>query len=129
MTIALDEIIGTPYVPGGRRAGSALDCLGVAILVCHFHGIALPDPWETVRDAWESGTLDVEALFPASWDRVDAVAGELADGDILLKPKHIAVHSGGYVYGTTQGGTAFREPAARFLRRNPAAVSVWRQTR
>jgi cell wall-associated NlpC family hydrolase len=54
--IETDDIIGVPWVEGGRDQSPGLDCLGVVLLVV-LERMGLPsfDPWATLQDAWRNG--------------------------------------------------------------------------
>ncbi|HBS59410.1 MAG: NlpC/P60 family protein [Bacillota bacterium] len=43
MTIKLDDLIGLPFVDGGRDPATGLDCWGLSTEVFRRYGIALPD--------------------------------------------------------------------------------------
>lgn len=63
----LSELVGAGYEAGGR--GPLWDCLGVVLLGLELLGRPIPDPWPTVREAWEAGSTDEAALagFPCGW--------------------------------------------------------------
>lgn len=51
MCIRLDDLIGVPFIDGGRDAAVGFDCWGLSIEVFRRYGIALPDYKISCEDA------------------------------------------------------------------------------
>jgi cell wall-associated NlpC family hydrolase len=93
--IDTDDLIGTPWVEGGRDPESGLDCLGVALVVLERMGLPSFDPWAVWADAWRHGWRNLEEAIPPGWSRLPHGAG-LRPGDVVItqsegQPTHIVV--------------------------------------
>lgn len=61
--LAVQDLLGLPYLPGGRWPGQGLDCFGLVVECCRRAGRPIPDPFTSaavpmnVRE-WIVGRLD-----------------------------------------------------------------------
>ena len=83
MIAELRDILTSPFVRGGRRVGTALDCLGLVGAIAARRGLPPPDGWASIRAKWLRGELDVASGFPDGWER-QAPGTTLRDGDVLV---------------------------------------------
>jgi len=92
----LSDLIGIPFVDGGRDPRTGLDCWGLALEVYRRHGITLPD--------YKAGCLDevridgiVESSRP-NWDRVERSAAPVPSLlAIRVNNSHLVNHTGVYI--------------------------------
>jgi len=126
MTADLRDILHTPYELGGRTPGIGLDCLGVVGEIARRRGMAPPDGWPSIRDAWEHDEIEASTGFPPGWVKQDPVVG-VEDGDVLLffEPHAwCSIVDGGMLWSAShEQGSCFCMPLFR-LRRKP--IEVWR---
>lgn len=93
--IDTDDIIGVPWIEGGRDQRTGLDCLGVVLLVLERMGMPAFDPWATLQEAWRNGWRQIDEAVPDGWTRLPRGAG-LRPGDIVItqsegQPSHVVI--------------------------------------
>jgi cell wall-associated NlpC family hydrolase len=93
--IDTDDIIGVPWIEGGRDPSSGLDCLGVVLLVLERMGLPSFDPWAVWADAWRRGWRQIEQAVPDGWSRLSDGA-LLRPGDVVITqseghPTHVVI--------------------------------------
>lgn len=124
MTDLLRRLLRTPYVLGGREVGKGIDCHGVVCEVAKWRGLPVPDGWQSIRSAWESGDLDAATGFPPGWSCVDA---DPRDGDVMLYFDHhpwcAIVHQGNVLGASIDHGGPYCVPLYRWKRK---PVELWR---
>jgi cell wall-associated NlpC family hydrolase len=117
--VPVDDLIGTPFVRGGRQPGVALDCLGLVLEVARRRGIPAVDPWDLLRSRWDAGDREIgDKHFPVGWDQTcsEPQANDLL---VMLDPRantetHLAfVDSPGWVIQSTEVAGVVRTPLAR----------------
>lgn len=95
------ELLGTPFVEGGRRPGQSIDCLGVVLEMARRRGVRFPDPWDSVAASWRAGG-DIGTGFPEGWRRL-AAGEQLADDDVvLLQQSGVGYVLDGYVWSAAK---------------------------
>lgn len=129
MIAELRDILMTPFVRGGRRIGTALDCLGLVGAVAARRGLPPPDGWASIRAKWLHGELDTASGFPDGWVR-QAPGTVLRDGDVLVYVRSrlpgCAIVDSGHVLTTSPDTGAYACPLHRWT--IPPA-EVWRFAR
>lgn len=107
----------TPYEQAGRELGVKLDCLGVVLLRAEWMGLHLPDPWESLREEWKLGFVELASGFPPGWVRL-AEGEALRDGDVLLfysLHPWVAIVDAGYVWSAHDAVGVYCRPAAKWV--------------
>ncbi len=65
-----EDLIGTPFIDGGRDKGAGLDCWGLAREMFHRQGIDVPDyRISAMRTAEIAREMTAEEM---DWERLDA---------------------------------------------------------
>lgn len=125
----LVDLVGIPYVEGGRLEHSGLDCLGLVLLALQELGVCAQDPFATATLRWNHGIRDVEELFPNEFRQVSIDRPRLGEVAMLRSrtaPAHVMVLAeDSYVLNTD------REKGSHLLRWadvRPHVVSIWRHT-
>ncbi|HET9692870.1 MAG TPA: NlpC/P60 family protein [Steroidobacteraceae bacterium] len=123
----LVDLVGIPYVEGGRLEHSGLDCLGLVLLGLQELGVRAEDPFAAATLRWNHGIRDVEQLFPDEFRQVSIDRPRL--GEVVMfrsrtAPAHVMlVAEDLYVLNTD------REKGSHLLRWadvRPHVVSMWR---
>lgn len=146
----MNELVGRPFVWGGRDPAVGLDCLGVTLLVAARRGRPLPDPWQLHAERWQAGERELEELcrLPDGWVAVEPVdarrddvvafsenpggrdashIGYLIEDGLLISARYCLVcRSSGEECSTC--GRDFRGVyTARLARLAGSVVAVWRR--
>jgi len=64
------ELIGVPYVLGGRDPATGLDCVGVVLAALRMQGIELADPWDGVARCFAEGWTSDNDCRPRGWKTI-----------------------------------------------------------
>lgn len=123
------DLMRARFVRGGRSVVDGLDCWGIVLAKLAQHGMpTLPDPWESLREQWASGKLEVGALIPAGWQVVwqasSSRPAQLAPGDVLFLGGDrlgAAFFDGKLCWTAQPGAGVVRLPFVRL-----PVVEVWR---
>ncbi|MDH5738717.1 MAG: C40 family peptidase [Nitrospira sp.] len=84
----IDDLIGTPYVPGGRLPGSGTDCFGLVVACCLRAGHPIPDPFVSADRPMDSREWIAERL--GGWQKADGpTPGGIVELHSLEHPAHI----------------------------------------
>jgi hypothetical protein len=117
MSADLRDVLGSPFVRGGRQVGVALDCLGVVGAVAARRGLPPPDGWASIKAAWERGEIDAASGFPAGWTR-QPPGTVLQSGDVLVYVRGgwpgCAIVDGGLVLTSSPETGAYACPLQRW---------------
>ncbi len=69
------ELVGAPFLEGGRDPETGIDCLGVTILVAALRGRPIRDPWADFQAQWAAGVRDLAEMWagsvPPGWHSID----------------------------------------------------------
>ncbi len=98
--VRFDDLIGKPFVNGGRSVEKGMDCWGLAMEVCKRYGIVIPD---FRVDAFVYTAIDAlanEAIGFRTWEEVREPKDEDVPLIILMRihPK-LATHVGIFIGG------------------------------
>ena len=96
--VRVDDLVGVPFVNGGRNPNTGLDCWGLVMVVFKRHGIELPDFKVDAFAYMAIDTLIREATVSRSWEEVF----QPCDGDaplVVLMSIHpvLVTHAGVYI--------------------------------
>lgn len=118
------QLLGTPYVRGGRQVGIGLDCLGVVLEMARARGVDAQDPWHLLEQNWNCGVREPGTGFPPGWRQV---ADAPQDDDVVLLRTDlggVGYVLDGYVWTASRHAGVHRLP----LHRARMVVSqVWRR--
>lgn len=85
-----DDLLGVPWVLGGRDPATGLDCWGVVVELRRRAGLATPDPfrdWDAADDRRAFSLAVVEA-FGAAWQSFAPAAVVPVVGDVASLPSY-----------------------------------------
>lgn len=83
-----DDLLGVPYMPGGRLPGRGTDCFGLVVECCRRDGRPIPDPFVSSEQPIDARGWIMERL--AGWRRCDGpVAGGVVELSSHNQPAHI----------------------------------------
>lgn len=90
-----DDLIGVPWIEGGRDPKQGLDCLGVVLEVLERMGLPAFDPWAAWQGAWRRGWRNIAEAIPDGWERLERGTG-LLPGDVVIVeqdgvPTHVVI--------------------------------------
>jgi cell wall-associated NlpC family hydrolase len=112
---ALTDLLGVPYLEGGRSAAGA-DCLGIVLLGLERLDLPQRDPWPDLMGRWAAGWRDM----PDGWRPVPGP--ELVPGDVVVCARGVALYAGG-----GRALTSSRGAGAHFVSLSRLQVeSTWR---
>jgi len=84
----VQDLIGLPYVPGGRLPGPGTDCFGLVLECCRRLGRPIPDPFTSAAQPMDAKRWIAERL--GGWRRIDQpVAGGVVELRSEEHPAHI----------------------------------------
>lgn len=79
---SFDDLVGIPFVEGGRDPAVGLDCLGIVLEGLRRLGIEAEDPWSALKQEWHRGWRPRDLDVPVGWVRATPRA-PLEAGDVL----------------------------------------------
>lgn len=79
---SFDDLVGIPFVEGGRDPAVGLDCLGIVLEGLRRLGIESEDPWSALKQEWHRGWRPDDLYVPVGWVRCDRRTS-LQPGDVL----------------------------------------------
>jgi cell wall-associated NlpC family hydrolase len=121
MTLAGEDLVGAPWVAGGRSA-AGIDCLGVVLVVAARLGIPVEEPRDAVERLAAMGWTITPGDFPDGWAEVRP---PYRVGDVVVlwddaarAENHVGiVDTPGHVLHATFGAGTVRTPVGRLARR------------
>lgn len=109
---SFDDLVGVPFLEGGRDPAVGVDCLGIVLLGLHRLGIEAEDPWSALKTEWHRGWRPRDLDVPVGWATVK-VGAPMQPGDVL-----------GYGPGSTVDHVALLLPAGLVLQSTKQSGSV-----
>lgn len=108
------DLIGIPYVPGGRVIESGLDCWGVVLIVMRRLGVELTADWhpDWVPDDLKSTIREIRnGIASSAWEPVDWAPWSVVVMGAPRRPQHagVALPDGTVLHASEQTGVV-REP-------------------
>lgn len=116
----VSELIGIPFLRGGRDPRVGVDCLGLVLLRCQQVGLPWCDPWLQIEAAWRRGERAPGTLMPPEWRQLAADEPD-RDNDIwFLGPpgniEHVAIVAAGHLLTTEENPEHPAAPSSRLRR-------------
>lgn len=68
-SLAVDDLLGLPYVEGGRLPGPGTDCFGLVVECCRRAGRPIPDPFISAEQPTDARQWILERL--SGWQRCE----------------------------------------------------------
>lgn len=88
MIAPCEDLLGLPYVPGGRLPGRGTDCFGLVLECCRRLGRPIPDPFTSSEQPMDARQWMVERL--GGWCPTDQpVPGGVVELRSAEHPAHI----------------------------------------
>ena len=79
---SFDDLVGIPFLEGGRDPKQGVDCLGIVLLGLKRMGIEADDPWNALAIEWHRGWRPTDLALPIGW--LKATHGSpFEPGDVL----------------------------------------------
>lgn len=89
MIALVQDLIGLPYVPGGRLPGPGTDCFGLVLECCRRMGRPIPDPFTSAEQPVDAKRWIAERL--GGWRKI---AYPMAGGVVELRSAEHPAHIG-----------------------------------
>ena len=82
------DLVGLPYLAGGRLPGRGVDCFGLVVECCRRIGRPIPDPFTSAEQPMDVRRWIAERL--GGWRRIDhPVAGGVVELRSMEHPAHL----------------------------------------
>lgn len=88
MITLVHDLLGLPYVVGGRLPGTGTDCFGLVVECCRRNGCPIPDPFTSSEHPMDAKRWIAERL--GGWRLTDRpVPGGVVELRSLEQPAHV----------------------------------------
>lgn len=88
MIALVHDLLGLPYVAGGRLPGYGTDCFGLVVECCKRNGQPIPDPFTSSEQPMNARQWIAERL--GGWRQTDRpVAGGVVELRSVEQPAHV----------------------------------------